>query len=388
MPFTAATFANVAGASSAATGQIVQSAVWNNIHIDYSTAFTQIMSQIVANLTNRNICWMNGGFEVWQRGAGSASNIAIAASTTSYTADRWYLTTGANQVSSVFTVPGIGNYSILAAVVRRDAGQTGTTVMTFGYPLDTDEIVRMRGNKVTLSFLIRTGADWSPVNGTLTVALYVGTGAVAKRGAGFTSETTVLSVSTNLAVNAPTTSISATSSAVLPTTATQAEIQFTWAPVGTAGATDRFTLDNLQIESNLTTTTWTPMNFDTISFSQMLGGCKRFYTKTFPYSVAPAAGAGLSNSLEIMAQAIARVGIWWQYPVEMRDNPSFSKYNPATATSSFFYTLATVSGASGSLTSSIDTQWGTNATKGILIYAATAAVDQLLFLQLEASAGI
>jgi precorrin-6x reductase len=63
MPFSNGTFANVAGASSAAAGQIVQSAVWNNIHTDYSAAFNQLMQQMVAQITNRNILYMNGGME-------------------------------------------------------------------------------------------------------------------------------------------------------------------------------------------------------------------------------------------------------------------------------------------------------------------------------------
>lgn len=42
MPFTNGVFANVAGASSAAAGQIVQSATWNAIHEDYSDALNEL----------------------------------------------------------------------------------------------------------------------------------------------------------------------------------------------------------------------------------------------------------------------------------------------------------------------------------------------------------
>lgn len=387
MPYSGATFANVSGASNAVAGQIIQSAVWNNIHIDYSSAFTQVLSQLIATITKRNICWMNGSFDVWQRGAGGlAASISLAASTTAYTADRWYMTTGVNQACVVTAVTSLSDESLLAAQVARTAGQTGTTALTFGYPLDSEEVIRMRGNKVTLSALLKAGANFSPTNGTLVATLYVGTGAPGKRGGGFTSETTVLTVSTNITITAV--AISGTSSAVVPTTATQAEIQFTWTPVGTAGAADTFIVDDLQIENNLTTTTWTPMNFDIIPWPEALAGCKRHYQKTFPYTVAPAAGAGLSNSLEYMSQAAARFGIWWQYPVELRGNPTLSKYNPATATSSFFYTLVTVSGASGSLTATIETIYNTNATKSVFILGATNAVDQLAFLHMQADAGL
>lgn len=389
MPYTSGIFANVSGASNAAAGQVVQSAVWNNIHTDYSTALTQVMQQLIASITNRNILWMNGGFEIWQRGAGASSSIAIAAGATSYTADRWYLTTGANQACAVSAQTGLMNASALCGRVQRNAAQTGTGVLTFGYPLDSDELARLRGTKATLSFAVQAGANFSPVNGTLTAALYVGTGAVAKRGAGFTSETTVLSVSTNITTSVV--SVSATSSAVVPTTATQGEIQFTWTPAGTAGAADYFNVDDVQIESNLTSsTTWTISSFDRIAFSTMLSGCKRHYESTFPYGVAPAAGAGMSNAPALIVQNTgARQGYFWKYD-EKRTAPTFSKYHPTTATSSNWLTLATIAGVSASAVASIDTVNQTNGTKGIFVYSATAAAgqDSIFMIHLGADAGI
>lgn len=385
MPFTNSTFANVSGASNAAAGQIVQSAVWNNIHTDYSTAFTQLMSQLVATISSRNICWMNGGFEVWQRGAGSSASIAVGATTTAYTADRWYLTTGANQISTVSAQTGLADASQLSARVQRNSGQTGTTAMTFGYPLDTDEIVRMRGSKVTLSFLAATGANWSPTNGTLVATLYVGTGAVAKRGGGFSSETTVLSISTNIAAGSSATSISGTSSAVVPTTSTQAEIQFTWTPTGTAGANDYFQVDNLQIENNLTSTTWTPMNFDRIPFETCLAGCKKHYQKTFLYDTAPASGGGIDNALSyLISPAAATITLWWQLPVEMRSDPTFSKFHPVTATGSNWYSFTTSATVSAIIQASI------GSTKGALLFSTTASgvAENTYLLHAQADAGI
>jgi hypothetical protein len=390
MPFTGPVFANVSGASNAAPGQIVQSAVWNAIHEDYSEAFTQVMEQLIAQITNRNILWMNGGLEVWQRGAGDSASISVAALTTAYTADRWYLTTLANEASVVSAQAGLVGASQLSARIQRTAAQTGVGVMTFGYPLDTDEIVRMRGSVVTLSMLLSAGATWSPANGTLIATLYTGTGAVAKRGAGFTNEVTVLTVSTNLTPGGAAVAVSGTSAASVPANATQAEIQFTWTPVDPAGGTDYFQVDDVQIECNLSDDTWTPTNYDRLNFADMLAGCKRHYNKTFPYNIAPAAGAGLSNSLQIIAQSAERIGIWWQYPVEMRTNPAFTKYNPATATSSNWYTIASItSSVSSSISAGFDTLWATNATKGIFAQTlASAAIGNLAFIQAQADAGI
>src|SRR5262249_43272630 len=49
----------------------------------------------------KNIIGRNGGMEIWQRGAGESSNFALSASTTTYTVDGWYLTTGTTQASHV-----------------------------------------------------------------------------------------------------------------------------------------------------------------------------------------------------------------------------------------------------------------------------------------------
>jgi hypothetical protein len=385
MPFTSGVFANVAGAITATPGQTIQSAVWNNIHTDYATAFNQLMGQLLGLNTNRNSLWMNGGFEVWQRGAGISSSIAVGAGVTAYTADRWYLTTGANQASIVSAQTGLSDRSRASCRVIRNSGQTGTTAMVFGYPLDEDEIFRLRGNKVSLNLLARAGANWSPASGTLVVSLYVGTGAVAKRGGGFTGETQVLTVSTNLTAGGSAVAITGQSSGVVPTNSTQGELQFTWTPVGTAGAADNIDLDDIQLESVTSANTWTAFQYDRLDFPTMLQGCKRHYTKTFEYGTAPAAGGGLNNALTFYSQATARIGIFWQLSPEMRSNPTFLKFHPTTATSSNWLNFT----AGATVSASIDTTNNAGATKGIFVYGLTAAaVDQFIYIHMSADAGI
>lgn len=380
MPFTGSVFANVSGASNAAPGQIVQSAVWNNIHTDYSAAFNQVMAQMIAEISDRNILWMNGGFEVWQR-----STVVVGAPSTSYTADRWYLTTLANQVSSISAQAGLSTRSQFCGRIQRTAAQTGTGAMVFGFPLDTDEIIRMRGQIMTLSMLLSAGANFSPTNGTLQVALYTGTGAApAKLGAGYTGQVTVVSLSTNLTVGGAAVAVSATSSVVVPASATQAELQFTWTPTGTAGAADYWQVDDLQLECNLSSNTWVPTNFDRTPFPIMLQGCKRHYNKTFPYDALVEAGSTYTNCLIDRAEALSTIGIFWQYPVEMRGNPSFSKFNPVTATSSNWMNLDTNVTVSAGFVS-----FTANNTKGIFITGLTAgSVDAFFGIHIVASAGI
>lgn len=376
MPFSGSTFTGPTGSTNAAPGQIVQSAVWNNINTDYATALTMLMSQLVSEISNRNALWMNGGLEVWQRGAGSSASIAVGASTTAYTADRWYLATAANQASVVSAQTGLTTSSQLCARVLRNAAQTGTGAMYFAYPLDTDEILRLRGSKVSFTAAVRAGALWSPANGTLTVNLYVGTGSVGKRGGTpYTSETTVLTIATNLTPGGAVTTITGSSAAALPATATQAELQFTWTPAGTAGATDYFEVDDVQIESQLSASTWTPQNYDRIPFPEMLLGCKRHYQKTFPYGVAPAQAVNAStNSLAHFGISGALVWINWELPVETRATGTLTTYSPYTGATANWYNFTTSASIAVAVSASLV------GTKNMVIAGTSCTTSNDLFI--------
>lgn len=327
------TYVNVAGASSAAAGQIVQSAVWNSINVGYGTALTQVMTQLLGVIPYRNAVYMNGGFEVWQRGAGSSASIAVAQSTTAYTADRWYITTNANQASTVSAQTGLVSASQLCARVQRNNGQTGTGEMIFGYPLDTDEVIRLRGNAVAFKGLFATGANWSPTDGMFEVGFYVGTGAPAKRGGGFTGETTLFNTTVSLAAGSSAISVAIASSIVVPTNATQGEIQIRFTPTGTAGVNDYIDLDDFELESKFTSD-WLTMSYERLPFEVMLSSCCTHYVKTFPYDNTPIdgnnvlRGALISNAGAAGANAV----VLWALPIELRSGtPSVITYNPVSA---------------------------------------------------------
>lgn len=386
MPFNSAgTYTQVTGAITAVAGQTIQSAVWNAIHADIGTALTQAMQQMISSPSNRNILWMNGGMEIWNRGADNGSTFTPGASTTIYTADRWYITTGANQASTVASVTGLSNQSRLAARVRRTAAQTGTATMVFAYPLDTDEIIRMRGKIVTATFTVQAGANWSPTSGTLSVLLYTGTGAnPARRGlSSYAGETVPINSSVNLTAGGAVVTTSITGSLVVPTNATQAEFQFAWAPTGTAGAADDFTIDDVQLEVNTSSSTWTPTAYDRLDFQTMLEGCKRHYQKTFPISVFASQGGGRAGALEVVSNAASRVGVFWEFPVEMRTTPSnILSFNPDGANANWQNITAAA-------TSAVNFDTSVNSTKAIFAFSATAgATDQFFLIHFSVDAGI
>lgn len=377
MPFTGNTYTGPTGSTNAAAGQVVQSAVWNAINTDYASALTLLMTQLTTHVYDfSNILLPNGGLNIWQRG----TSIAVGASSTAYTADRWYLTTGANQASVVSAVTDLGGSGVTqhAAKIIRNAAQTGTTVMTFGYPFDTDEIQRLIGKQVSFSCVVKSGANWSPTSGTLTVTFAVGTGSPAKRGAGFTGETVVFTTSTNLAVSSAATTMSATSVSAVPAGSTQGELQFTWTPTGTAGADDSISVDNVFMSTGTIVQTWTDPPFE-IAVEM----CKRHYRKTFPYATVPAQGVGAVSSLTVITQAATKFGIYWQFSgVSLRATASFTTYNTATLSANW---QNVTTGSSIAVT--IDS--ANSGPKGVFIYSATATnVDNLIYIHAVADASI
>lgn len=378
------TYTPASGALNAAPGQVVQSAVWDAIFTDMTSAFTSVMTGAMVLVGLRNVLSANGGFEIWQRGAGSSASISVGASTTAYTADRWYLATGANQACTVAAVTGLTTQSGLAGKVTRNSAQTGTGALTFGYPLDTDEIIRLRGQKVALSFVASTGANWSPASGTFTATLYVGTGAVAKRGGGFTNETDVIQISTNLAAGSSETSISGISTGTVPTNATQGEIQFSWTPVGTAGGADSITFDDVCVDPSAMVQNGIIAGYERLPFDLMLTQCKRHYRKSFPYGTAPAQSAAIQGAAALVTAAAAASGFWIQhYPISLRATGAYTSYQPNNASAN---ALDVVAGTS--LAVSLDGA-GTNSPDGTLIYVtAAASVGAMIALHWQADAGI
>jgi hypothetical protein len=279
----------------------------------------------------RNIARRNGGLEIWQRGAGGAASFAVGASAGSpYTADGWYLSNGANQASVVSQVAGITNSSQWSAKILRNNGQTGTVAMLFGFPLDTDELYITLGQYVRLSFTAKAGANWSPSGGNLSVLLTVGTAAPVKVSTGYTGSTTPIGTSFPLTTTA--TRFQVSSSVVIPITTRQAEISFGWTPVGTAGADDSFTIDDVQLEI-VPDASQGSSPFERLQFTEQLQLCKRHYQKSFLYSTAPAQNVGINTNV-IYASYIETAGaraifMWWRLPVTMRVTPSVTLYNPA-----------------------------------------------------------
>ncbi len=363
-----------------------QSASETATSVSLATTPQGVAQSYIANAqaSFKNILARNGGFEIWQRGSGETSNFALTASATTYTVDGWYLTTGATQASHVSVQTGLTNTSRLSARIQRDSGQSGTGVMRFAMPLDSDESAMTRGKCLVLSFTASTGANWSPTSGTLSYNFYVGTGAVAKRNAGgtFTSETSPISGSVNIAAGSGATRVISSVSSAAPTTTVQAEMQFSFTPTGTASTNDWVQLDDVQLEAvPCSIAAVTPL-FENLPYSILFPLNWRHFAKTFPYATAPAQAATIQGALTTYSQAAVATAIQWRYPMPMRANPTVTTFNTQAANANCRDT------AGADLTVTTNAHASNNADQNLLTCSAAAAAGRIITIHETADAGI
>ena len=277
----------------------------------------------------RNILRRNGGLEVWQRGAGGAALITVLASSSAYTADGWYLSAGASQVSTVLQAPGIVNGSRWAAKVQRSGGQSGLGNMTFGFPLDAAELYQAIGQYVRLSLTLQAAPNWSPASGNVRIIVGTGTGNPVKYVTGYTGVVNVIDV--NQAITATPTRYQFNSAAVVPISTRQMEVLVAWTPTGTAGAEDGFFIDDVQLEVMPAATGYVSSNFERLLFTEQLLLCQPHFWKTFPYNVAPAQAAGGVGFAFSQTNTAQSAGYSIPHPGPMRGPPTVIGYNAVTA---------------------------------------------------------
>lgn len=294
------------------------------------------VAAVAAKATEGNLLRANGSFDVWQRGTPMNG---ILASTPQYTADRWYITNGANQALSVAAgnIPGAVGISRLAGRVRRVAGETGTGLMRWGYALEIDEAAALCDRFVALSFVVAGGVNWSPASGTLNYAVYLGTtlAAARRQGTPYTGETTPVIGSINLVPGANGVRVAVTSAAAVGPTVRQGEVQFWWTPTGTAGAADELYLDDVQLECVADANAIATL-YQRATFAECYAACLPHYQKTFAYPTAPVQNAGLNTGeirgfQEVGASLANAFYVNWFLQVPMRATPTVVTFNPAVA---------------------------------------------------------
>ena len=183
---------------------------------------------------------INGGMDIWQRG----TSFALAASTSTYTADRFKCRR--NATGSTFSRQTTSDTTNLPFIqycmrVQRDSGNTATDLIQLTQSIESVNSIPYAGKTVTLSFYARKGANMS---GDLFVNFKASTLTDA-----------------DIIVNTFATSMASTSQALTTTwtrysftgTVGASDVtlgfQLYYTPSGTAGAADYFEVTGIQIDA-------------------------------------------------------------------------------------------------------------------------------------------
>ena len=223
----------------------------------------------VAQYTGFKNRLINGGMGIWQRGTTLTGTGAAAAQ---YLADRW----GAGTLTSSFVmsrstdVPsGIGfPYSLK---IQRTAGQTSTAQANAIQVIESNNMLDLAGQSVTLSFWAKCGANYSQASSGLTIIIETGT--VADQ-----SLYNAQGAWTGAAYPVNTTATLTTSwqkftyTGTVGSTALGMCVYFAMTPVGTAGADDSFYITGVQLEKGTTAT-----SFDYRPYGTEFLLCQRYY---------------------------------------------------------------------------------------------------------------
>jgi hypothetical protein len=292
-----------------------------------SGAVTVNVDPTYAGFTNLNYIAnpvLNSAANVWQRG----TSIAVAASSTAYTADRWYIATNANQAVTV-SRQATSDTTNLAFIqycqrIQRNSGQTGTGAIYESQFFENINSTPFIGKTITFSFYARAGANFSATSNAL--EFYVQTGTGTDQGAGaWTGQASAIATTGTLT----TTWQRFTATATIPTSATQIKVITGWTPTGTAGTNDYYELTGVQMDVGSVAL---PFRTNGSTYALELAACQRYYYR----NTQAASGVAITNNGGSVTTTIAETNT--KLPVTMRvapnsmDTSSIAWYNYANTT--------------------------------------------------------
>ncbi|HNU76520.1 MAG TPA: hypothetical protein PKL88_02295, partial [bacterium] len=243
---------------------------------------------------------INGNFDVWQRG----TSIAMTANN-AYTADRWYCetaTAGTDKTVSRQDGTGVnGSYYCARVAMVQDQDEA----LTFSQALESQDSIKFRGQKVTLSFYARGGAEFVADNATLVSKIVTGKGTDQKVLAFTTSAD---GISQNNTLTTSWQKFTCTTTAAIASDITQIGISFAFTHAGSGTTTNYFEITQVQLCAGDVALPFMPK-----SYQEELRACQRYYSLNLP-------GTGKSTSTTRMSGTVAT-------PVAMRKVPTATLFN-------------------------------------------------------------
>jgi len=220
-----------------------------------------------ANVVGKNLI-INGAMQIAQRG----TSVACSSSNSTYTLDRFLARPNSSTNTTVAQVTDAPSGFEYSAKVTRDSGQTGT-LTRFETAFETKDIIRTRGQRVTISFYAKAGSGFTP--SALSVLLFEGNGTERARGiTSYDSETTLINTPKTLTTSWQ--RFTHTTTAVIASDTTQLALQFLAAWSGTAPSNDEFYITGVQLEAGESAT-----EFEHRPYGMELQLCQRYYWRQY-----------------------------------------------------------------------------------------------------------
>jgi hypothetical protein len=263
----------------------------------------------------------NSAFNIYQRGTTAVTAINTTAT---YHADRWagYANTGAASLSLTnvtSSLPaGFGN----AEKVQRANSNASLQPVFLVQEIPSSEVIPLQGQNVCVSAYLLAGANYSAASSVITVQVITGTGTdqglSGLLAATWTGQATTLNHSSQAITTTWTRYTPSGWCFTMPTTATEAAVQFGFTPVGTAGADDSFQITGAQFEqaalNNATTAVGVPTVYEQRHLGVELAKVQRYFWQiTEANSFFPAAAACTATNTITAA---------FPTPVQMRATPT------------------------------------------------------------------
>lgn len=238
-----------------------------------------------ANLFGMRNRLINGSMVIWQRGT-SFTNQSNGG-TASWSADRWSGWRGgfaANQ--DVSRQAGFSGFQYCLRL-QRTSGTTSTQGITAAQVIESVNCLDLAGQSVTISAIIRAGANYSGTN--ISMSLWTGTG--TDQGVGsLMNGTWTTQASQFVAKTITTTETLYTATFTVPSGTTELAVSIGYAPTGTAGANDYIEITGVQLEAGSTAT-----NFEYRHYTNELQLCQRYYQQWGGNSGNERLGVGYSH---------------------------------------------------------------------------------------------
>lgn len=282
-------------------------------------------SPYAGNSYGRNVL-VNPDFRVVQRT--TFGTYYTGATGLNRVADRWkvYRTGLAGDLAygCKTATDSVNNRIILAG---RTPAATSVQDISIVQELETFDSVQFKGNKAVLAFRLYTDGNFSGTG--VTVRLVYGTGTDESFQNGFTGQTNAIEQSI-LPTNSQYIEFVLITPDLIPTTATQLAVQFTYTPTGTAGNYDRFGISACNLFSGNQFHGW-----DFPNIQENISRCQRYYESNLYPGESLTGYQNLVNYAQvcnaIAANAVGDLeGTHVNFKVSKRTYPTITIYAPGS----------------------------------------------------------